>query len=206
MVVDRTRLRGTCRHVTESDIRESVHNEGIGEIRDSTMRTPAHTAIPALAALALLAGCAGPTPYQPREDGYGYTDQALESERYRVSFAGNSSTERPTVENYLLYRAAEVTLDRGYDHFIVVERDTERSTRYDSATTGVGGHHLGVGFGHRHVFGGFTTTTSRPREAYTAFVNILLRSGEKPADHPHAYDAREVVDKLGPIIVEPDDS
>jgi hypothetical protein len=42
----------------------------------------------------------------------GYSDQQIESNRFRVSFAGNSLTARETVERYLLYRAAELTVQQ----------------------------------------------------------------------------------------------
>ena len=73
---------------------------------------PVARAFPLLLAAGLLAGCMTPTPYAPRTEGQrtGYTDRALTQTRYRVTFTGNSITPRDTVENYLLLRAAEVTL------------------------------------------------------------------------------------------------
>ena len=44
----------------------------------------------AVVGLLALAGCTAPTPYQPTADGYGYSEQQLESNRYRVTFSGNS--------------------------------------------------------------------------------------------------------------------
>ncbi|MFT4046301.1 MAG: hypothetical protein QM661_06340 [Solimonas sp.] len=49
---------------------------------------------PAVLLAAVLAACATVTPYQPAGDGYGYRSQMLESNRYRVSFAGSSATPR----------------------------------------------------------------------------------------------------------------
>ena len=82
--------------------------------------------LPLVAALGLLlAACAGkPTPYQPAQGGFGYSEQQTEENRYRVSFAGNSATSRQTVEDYLLYRAAELTVQTGHDWFQVVDRNT----------------------------------------------------------------------------------
>src|SRR3546814_2874529 len=65
----------------------------------------------------MLAGCASPTPYQPAT-GYGFnrtgfSEQRTESNRYMVSFSGNSLTSRETVERYLLFRAAELTVQQG---------------------------------------------------------------------------------------------
>ena len=91
-------------------------------------------AVAMVAAAMSLAACAsGPTPYQPAA-GYdrGYAEQKIESDRYRISFKGNSMTERDTVENYLLFRAAELTLQSGYDSFTIVNRDTDKDSRIRS--------------------------------------------------------------------------
>ncbi|WP_204306898.1 CC0125/CC1285 family lipoprotein, partial [Klebsiella aerogenes] len=85
---------------------------------------------PRFAALALilagsisLSACMTATPYQPATGNgtatrNGYSDTQIESNRFRISFSGNSLTARETVERYLLYRAAELTLQQGFDHFI----------------------------------------------------------------------------------------
>lgn len=162
----------------------------------------------------LLTGCASPTPYQPADDGEGYTEQSLEDDRYRIAFSGNSVTERETVEDYLLYRAAEVTLQRGYDYFIIVEKDTERSTRYQTMGTGFGGPLLRRGY-HGSVFydpfynsgfGRFGTSSSVPIDRYKAYANIVMRHGVKPDDETDAYDARTVIDRLDPKIAHPESS
>jgi hypothetical protein len=76
-----------------------------------------------------LSACATPTPYAPaaptRSATNGYSEQRIEPARWRVNFSGNSLTSRETVETYLLYRAAELTLQQGHDWFSVVTRDTE---------------------------------------------------------------------------------
>ena len=81
---------------------------------------------------ALLTACATATPYQPNVPGQqatgGFTDQRLESDRYRVTFAGNSLTSRETVEGYLLFRAAELTVQQGFDWFSIVDRNTDRKS------------------------------------------------------------------------------
>lgn len=47
------------------------------------------------------------------------------SPRYRVGFSGNSMTSRERVERYLLYRAAEIAVQQGYDWFEAADRRTE---------------------------------------------------------------------------------
>ena len=152
----------------------------------------------------LLAGCAVPTPYQPATKGYGYSEQQLESNRYRVTFSGNSVTPRDTVQNYLLYRAAEVTRESRHDYFTVVDQDLERSTTYH----GSGFHDFDWGPGHHshRAFGlGFGNYTAYPIDSYTAFADIVMADGEKPAGEVNAYDARDVLRQLGPTIERPDD-
>jgi hypothetical protein len=159
-----------------------------------------HAVVFGLAALGVLAGCGQPTPYQPAAEGYGYGEQQIEDNRYRVSFAGNELTAADTVQNYLLYRAAELTLDRGYDYFTVVDRNLDRSTAY----WGTGDTHLGSGYVTRHgdfVGGtGFTTYSARPIDSYTAYADVVMFEGEKPAGDVNAYDARSVLRQLGPTI------
>lgn len=94
--------------------------------------------------LMVLSACATTTPYQEASKPGafdGYTQTMIENDRARVSFAGNSLTERETVENYLLYRAAELTVERGFDTFKLIESDTEKETRLRSTGTGLGYGH-----------------------------------------------------------------
>ncbi|WGF89357.1 CC0125/CC1285 family lipoprotein [Marinivivus vitaminiproducens] len=160
--------------------------------------------------LAMLAGCASPTPFKPADadDGFGYVDQTIETDRVRVAFAGNSVTSRQTVETYLLYRAAEVTVERGYDYFLTANRDVERNTSYFGNTTNYGG--LGYGrYGDPWGYGGFGgigTTDLRPIDSYTAFLDIKLFKGTKPSDQVNAYDARQILQNLGPSILRPGDA
>lgn len=81
----------------------------------------------AASALTLIA-CATATPYQPASEpgGYdGFSQQMIENDRARITFGGNSLTKRETVENYLLYRSAEMAVERGFETFTLQERDLE---------------------------------------------------------------------------------
>jgi hypothetical protein len=81
----------------------------------------------------LLAACATATPYQPlgapgnRTSG-GFSEQQIEQNRFRVTFSGNEMTARQTVETYLLYRAAQLTAQQGYDWFVTADRETNRES------------------------------------------------------------------------------
>ena len=149
--------------------------------------------------LLALAACATATPYQPLSGDTGYTEQRLEANRYRVSFAGNSSTPRETVETYLLYRAAELTLDNQYDWFTLSARDTEAAPAKSGFSFGIGGFsggsHSGVGLG-------VGTGTPRTPE-YSNSAEVVMYKGTKPDNDPHAYNARELQANLAPRIVRP---
>lgn len=160
---------------------------------------------PALIAAALLAACAQPTPYAPAVDGKGYKEQQLESDRYRVLFRGNSSTPRETVENYLLYRAAEVTLESGNDRFRIVKQEIESETVYRTTLSGFNNFGFSrFNYYYQPFFADVATGTSRPITSYEALANIIVISGEENQDDDQTYDARDVIEKLGPTIVRPE--
>lgn len=151
--------------------------------------------------LAALAGCATPTPYQPAaQSEFGYRTQQVGPDHYLITFTGNEVTPRETVETYLLYRAAQVTLDSGHDYFVLANKDTQRATDYwVSSDPFWGWPYGGWGF-YGPPFGYDTTVTAM--DSYKAFADIAVRKGPKPANLTNAYDARGVVDTLGPVILQ----
>lgn len=183
-----------------------------------------------LAAVATLAvaltACTTATPYQPNLKGNavsgGYSEIRVEPNRFRVTFAGNSLTSRETVEGALLYRAAELTLAQGYDWFALVDRQTDHKTRtYVDSYGGWGGYgygypgwspywrYHGAGYGWRTwdpYWGGPFWGDSydvRTIDRYEATAEIQMNRGAKPASDPKAFDARAVVENLGPMMVRP---
>jgi hypothetical protein len=148
-----------------------------------------------------LSACAAMTPYQPAVNGLGYSEQKLEPGRYRISFAGNDLTPRSTVEDYLLYRAAELTLAEGHDYFVLLDPSTQADVSY-SHNLGIYGSYGRYAWYPRPAFGaGLGTVT--PYTQYEAQAQILMRSGKKPADNPRAYDAGEVKKNLEPAVQRP---
>lgn len=182
--------------------------------------------LPALATLMLLGACATATPYQAASDqAHGYTNQQIETNRWTVNFSGNSLTDRETVETYLLYRAAELTKQQGYDYFRVVRRETDEDSRL--VATGFSQSPFYSGFycdyrfytpaGLRHPafyhsrlagfhdpFGyGFGASDYREITRYEASAEIMMGHGEKPADDAAYFDAAQVLANLGPRIERP---
>lgn len=171
-----------------------------------------------------LAACMTATPYRPAtgtgESRTGYSDERIEDNRFRVTFAGNSLTSRETVERYLLYRAAELTVQNGFDYFVLTNRDTEKKTEVYRTGSAFGPGPWGYWSPYWRFY--------RPRwgwrswdpfyddpfwydrdfdyrtvNRYEAMAEIITGKGPKPADNLRAFDAREVLSRLGPNIQAP---
>lgn len=159
-------------------------------------------ALGAAAALALSA-CATATPYQPSAGGinsYGYSDTRLEPGKYRVGFRGNTSTDRATVENYILLRAAELTTNEGFGHFVLLGEGEGSTSSFNSTgfNTGFGGFG-GFGVGRRGFGSGFGgTTSSRTRERRNFDINVVIQAfpGKKSAENYEAFNAEDIIANL----------
>ena len=169
---------------------------------------------------AALAGCATPTPYQPsvpgRQSSAGYSEIRIEPNRWRVTFSGNSLTSRETVEGYLLFRAAELTTQQGFDWFSIVDRNTDRRARTYIEPDPLYRPWYGPAYGfwrpHWRYWGpgpGWRTWDPfwgdpfwadridvRTVEKFEATAEIFMGEGPKPARDPRAFDARQVISNL----------
>jgi hypothetical protein len=176
------------------------------------------------AAIALLAlsSCATSTPYQPETAGQrvhgGYSEQRLGENRFQVTFDGNTLTSRERVEGYMLYRAAELTAQNGFDWFRIVDRLTEADRR----TFAEPRYRPSYGYGdwrpywryyRRHdgwydwyPYGGdpfwADEIDTQTVEEFEAHAEIVMGRGAPPIDE-NAFDARKVMADLGPTIERP---
>ncbi|AXQ27195.1 hypothetical protein D0B54_00150 [Solimonas sp. K1W22B-7] len=71
----------------------------------------------ALLACLLLSGCA--TTYGPNFMTGGYKERMLAENRYIVSFFGNGYAQEQRVWNFWIYRCAQLTVEKGYDLFML---------------------------------------------------------------------------------------
>lgn len=170
-----------------------------------------------VAALALSA-CATATPYAPAgvNSRYGYSEQRVDADRYRVSFAGNSVTSREQVEMALLLRAAEVTAENGFDWFSTVNRATDRDVRLQGIPDPFYRDRYSPFWGPSWRYyrrGSWSPWTSpfgrdpfgpefdmREIDRFEASAEIIMGRGPKPADDANAFNAREVIQNLGPRV------
>lgn len=152
----------------------------------------------AIGAVVALAACATPTAYGPTDGrGYGYREQRIETDRYVVTFAGNSATPANEVADLALRRAADLALSQGFDWFEVVSRtdDVSRGSRGSGLSVGVGGASgggntsVGTSVGMSFPLGGGSGG------AATTSLEVRMGRGDRP-DRPTVYDARDVSQNL----------
>lgn len=145
---------------------------------------------PVLALFILFSGCI--TPYQPNGFSGGYKDTRIGKNKFVVSFYGNGYTSNQTVQTYLLYRCAELTVKNGYDFFLISGGGVTGSTSriYQGTVTGSGS------------FSG----SSIPVTRHTGTVTIVVfKKSEKP-DNPSLNNAHEILKYVGPEIKRPEDA
>lgn len=165
-------------------------------------------AIFAAAGLALAACAVPPTPYQPLiESGrYGYSEDQIDPETWRVRFAGNRATDRWRVEDYVLYRSAEIATAAKADGFVVLQEEVEKDISYYGAINyPYGGFYFGRAYPYQSYVGyGVATSNLTPSNSYIGHLRIRLFQQKAPEGLGPAYDARAVLKVLGPKIVRPE--
>lgn len=88
-------------------------------------------AIAALLCLIAITGCQSvPTVYAAAAvpGAVGYSETAIEADRWRVTFQGGVGATASLLRAYALRRAADLTLARGYDWFQITDSFTEGSS------------------------------------------------------------------------------
>jgi hypothetical protein len=159
-----------------------------------------------IAMVLALGACASSPRYVEADhaDGYGHYTTRLAQDRYRIQFNGRRSTGRSTTQDYTLLRAADLTLEEGYDWFEIVARDTE--------TTHTAGHQPATGFGYQRTYwvedrcgmisctrsvrpatyGSLYIGNERPETRYSHTLEIVLVKGAMPQTGGRYYDATSI--------------
>ena len=155
-------------------------------------------ALAALLGIALVACSTAPTVYAPAAslEDTGYRQTKIEADRYRVSFRANPDLNVSQVQDMALRRAAELTLQDGYEWFRVVTRNTEQIGGRSGGGTSVGvggssgsyGSSVGVGIGF---------DLSPDSRRYETTMEILLGRGTRP-EGADTYDARSILARVAP--------
>lgn len=124
--------------------------------------------------MSVLSGCTSVTPYQSQGKGGGYTDLPMSEGRYQISVRGNSNTDKERVYNIALVRAAELTLQDGKSHFIILE--TEEDEKAQAKYAG------------RHIM-----------NVTNHYVSLVIRPTED-AGADGAIDAQAKIHETGPLV------
>jgi hypothetical protein len=146
----------------------------------------------------LEAGCA--TPYQSRGLTGGYSDQQIDENTFNVEYQGNGYTRRQKVEMALLRRCAELTLEHGFDYFIIIDKDSD--TKQATVTTPGTYNSTSNATIYGNGVYGTSSGTYNPGQTihitkHGATATIKAFKGDKPADNFSAYNAHDLIKYLG---------
>ncbi len=172
------------------------------------MKTIRYAGLAAAAAFALVLGACTSTPlYAPQasERSAGYAEQKLDGNQYRVSFTGRRNTSRARVEDALMLRAAEVTVESGFTHFLIGTRETERERTGPRRSFMAGPSYMGLyGYGRYGRFGWYDPlwysvgvfNNDAYDERFVATADIAMLTAAEARGNPQAIDAAEVIANL----------
>lgn len=160
------------------------------------------------ATLLLLVSCAppGPTGYRPLTGKFGYTVDRVDESTWRVVYYANPETPGARVEEFALYRAAQLAREQGKSQFAVMEKDfgREEERRSIREAPPPGFEQGGSGYG-------VNTTISRTPDNIglgSDDVSVRLRAelvvrpyeGAPPADAMRLYATERTLDSLAPVV------
>jgi len=129
--------------------------------------------------------------------------------QYRVNFQGDLATSRAEVEDYLLFRAAELTEENGFDYFVISEKSVTSKSKFVTRHSPP----IYVRRNHRHweddyIFPYYAygydwaspyQTETREYTNYSAHAYVTMHDGDIPLGTESAFIAREVLRNFGPM-------
>lgn len=133
------------------------------------------------------------TPYQPKGLLGGYSDTHLNGNLYKVAFWGNQHTNPEDIDKYLLYRCAELSQEKGYDYFAIMDKEIDSSRQRIK----VGGSRQWTGY-HSNKSGGSVIGSIRWTEYDFNYV-IKLYDEVQTAVH-NTYYAPGVLQELSAFV------
>lgn len=163
-------------------------------------------------AISFLSGCA--TSYQPNGFGGGYSEMALSNDEYRVIFRGNGFTSSDLVQSYVLRRSAELTLNKGYKYFLILDSGTDVNREVVQTPTTVHtntyGTMQGAGYGTSSyygntAYGNYNYTGYGSANSYTTIQpgteyevdryqsGVVIKMLHSKKAYPQAFDAEIIL-------------
>ncbi|MDP2279389.1 MAG: hypothetical protein Q8K51_14325 [Nitrospirota bacterium] len=136
-----------------------------------------------IALVFILTACATPTPYGKYGRLGGYVDNRIDANTFSISVNNNAFTTQQTTSMHAFYRAAELTVENGFDYFVIVS-GANNSTSAAAALQG----------------NSYAPIIMVPIVFPNQVIVIRSFKGPKPNDQVNAYNALEVMKYLGPQI------
>lgn len=141
------------------------------------------------------------------EGDFGYYESEIEDNRYRVAYKvrGNDVSD---AKDLALLRAAELTLQEGYEWFEVVDRDSQREERSNHARAVMSMQMQATTYRECNALRCRTVTrpsyidpTYRDRipagvESTATIIEVVMGDGEMP-DDSNVYDAKALTRTIG---------
>jgi hypothetical protein len=138
----------------------------------------------------MLSGCS--TKYQDMGFMGGVTAQPVMTDVYRIVARGNGYTPKATVQDFVLLKAAETTLNAGGTHFVVLNESNQSKVEQTPATV------------NTTVYGDSAFTTySRGSTFVKAGQDVMIRVLHlKPGESPPAgaFPAQDIAQTIGPRL------
>ncbi len=147
----------------------------------------------------LLLGCA--VTYKPMNATGGYSENQLNENTFEVTFEGNQYNDLNEVRTYLTFRCAELTLEQGLSHFLIVEDASFEEipdTEFSEADFTIETHSSmsgGVNNSVRSTFGA-EAGTSNPVGKFI----IMMRQGPDPVHPTASMDAKQFIENNAHLI------
>lgn len=141
-----------------------------------------------VALAATLVGCS--TAYQSNSLTGGYSETQLAPDVFRVSFRGNGYTTPERAQDYALLRASELTLEKGYTCFALV--DEKNSTTTQGVTTGGSAYTTGTAYQYGNSVNYSGNTTYVPGQTITIrkpTSSVMVRCFKTKPEGIFTFDA-----------------
>jgi hypothetical protein len=148
-----------------------------------------------------LQACASYSPYQPASSqGYGYSQTQLSDTQFRIDFKARD-IERGEAVNYAMLRAAELTLEKGFDWFEVVDRESDTTKPRATTRFGFGISRFGSMNPFSNLNAGVAVGGGNSNQA-DVLLEIIMGKGIRP-DVKKVYSAKELAKNLRQSLVMP---
>lgn len=152
-----------------------------------------------------LGGCA--TSYH-RDNGIsgGYRDIKLNKDTYNVSFRGNGYSSKEHVQEFLIKRCAQLTLENHYRYFGIIAANTDVDRNVGITPTTIRSNSMGnfsaygygnslSGFGYSNGSASICPGHTYEIDRYTSSVTMKMLADNKTL--PDAFDAWIIVNNKG---------